>query len=218
MVDAVIDPEARLEQLRLVARRWPAPTPHAPWPVLMSGCLAGLRCGVDGTDNGPHPLMERLRTLPTVKVVSFCPEDVALGTPRGMPDLTGGDGHAVLDGRARVLMDDGRDVTAPLVAAAQQMVDLARREQVRFAVLMDMSALCGTQVISDGPRLVKERKYQRGFGVAGAALVRAGIPVVAQRDRFTLDALLAVLDPTGPRLDDDVRDHHQRDWYRQYFR
>ncbi|MBL8923980.1 MAG: DUF523 domain-containing protein [Myxococcaceae bacterium] len=217
MADDVTDPRGRLERLRLVALRWPAPTGAQPWPVLFSGCLAGLKCGVDATDYGPHPLMERLCALPSVRVVRFCPEDAALGTPRGTPDLSGGDGRAVLDGRARVVMDDGRDVTAPLLTAAHQMVELARREQVCFAVLMDMSALCGTQVVSDGPRLVKERKYQRGLGVAAAALDRAGIPVVAQRDRFTLDALLEVLDPHGPRLIDDVLDHHERDWYRQEF-
>jgi uncharacterized protein YbbK (DUF523 family) len=208
-------PWTRLELLRNAAREWPDPA-SAPWPVLFSGCLAGLRCGVDGSDNGPHPLMERLLALPTVRPVAFCPEDLALGTPRGMPDLHGGDGFDALDGRARVLLDDGRDVTEALVRAAQVMVETATRERVRLAVLMDMSAACGTQVISDGARGAPSRRYQVGFGVAAAALFRAGIPVVAQRDRFTLDALLRRLDPQGPRLDEAV-DHHERDWYRQTF-
>ena len=211
-----IDPAVRLARLLDAARGWPLPTITTPWPVLFSGCLAGLRCGVDGSDNGPHPLMERLRTLPTLRLVAFCPEDVALGTPRGLPDLTGGDGFDVLEGRARVLLDDGTDVTGPLVRAAERMVDVAQREAVRFAVLMDMSAACGSQVISDGPRLVAARKYRVGFGVAAAALFRAGIPVVAQRDHRTLDLLLQQLDPTGPRLEAPL-DHHERDWYREAF-
>lgn len=210
-------PATRLAWLREAAASWPAPTAKDPWPVLFSGCLAGLRCGVDGTDNGPHPLMVRVTQLPTVRCVAFCPEDLALGTPRGLPDLTGGDGFDVLDARAQVRLDDGRDVTAELVRAAHEMVKVAQREQVRFAIMMDMSAACGSQVISDGPRLVPERRYRIGFGVAAAALSRAAVPVVAQRDLFTLDMLLRRLDPSGPRLDDAV-DHHERPWYREHFK
>lgn len=210
-------PATRLAWLREAAASWPAPTAKDPWPVLFSGCLAGLRCGVDGTDNGPHPLMVRVTQLPTVRCVAFCPEDLALGTPRGLPDLTGGDGFDVLDARAQVRLDDGRDVTAELVRAAHEMVKVAQREQVRFAIMMDMSAACGSQVISDGPRLVPERRYRIGFGVAAAALSRAAVPVVAQRDLFTLDMLLRRLDPSGPRLDDAV-DHHERPWYLEHFK
>ncbi|MBL8935229.1 MAG: DUF523 domain-containing protein [Archangium sp.] len=210
-------PATRLARLREEAASWPAPTVEKPWPILFSGCLAGLRCGVDGSDNGPHPLMARVTSLPTVRCVAFCPEDLALGTPRGLPDLTGGDGFDVLDGRAQVRLDDGRDVTSALVHAAHEMVKVAQREQVRFAILMDMSAACGSQVISDGPRLVPDRRYRIGFGVAAAALFRAGVPVVAQRDRFTLDELLRRLDPSAARLDDAV-DHHERPWYREHFK
>ena len=48
----------------------------------------------------------KLRLLP------FCPEQHALGTPRSMPDIHGGDGVDVLAGRARVLDEvpaDARD-------------------------------------------------------------------------------------------------------------
>lgn len=68
-----------------------------------------------------------------------------------------------------------------------------------------------------GPRLVPDRRYRIGFGVAAAALTRAGVPVVAQRDLFTLDALLRRLDPSGERLADAV-DHHERPWYREHFK
>jgi tRNA A37 threonylcarbamoyladenosine modification protein TsaB len=66
---------------------------------------------------------------------------------------------------------------------------------------------------STGARGVANRRYRVGFGVAAAALFRAGVPVVAQR---TLDVLLHRLDPKGPRLVEAV-DHHEREWYRQTF-
>src|ERR1019366_4641585 len=78
---------------------WPVFTPEMPLRVLVSGCLAGRLCGVDGTSYGEHPLARRLLELPNVQAVAFCPEEEAFGTPRAMPDIHAGDGFDVLDGR-----------------------------------------------------------------------------------------------------------------------
>ncbi|MCA9319183.1 MAG: hypothetical protein KDB53_00540, partial [Planctomycetes bacterium] len=72
------------------------------------------------------------------------------------------------------------------------------------------------QVISDGCRLVDERAYQKGSGVASALLQRAGIPVLSQRDHRTLEFLRTRLDPHHV-VDGAARDHHETDWYREYF-
>src|SRR5690606_1049148 len=85
---------------RIAALR--APTAGEPWRVLVSGCLAGLSCGVDGTDYGMKDALAARRSLPTVARWPFCPEDYGIGTPRTMPDIHGGDGFDVLDGNARV--------------------------------------------------------------------------------------------------------------------
>jgi hypothetical protein len=89
----------------------------------------------------------------------------------------------------------------------------AQRQQAELAILTDMSAACGSQVISDGCRLIPEakRRWQRGVGVATALLLEAGIPVVAQRDFRTLALLRARLEP-GYTPPDDARDHHQHPW------
>ncbi len=194
-----------------VIEAWPEPTPAEPWRVLFSGCMAGWRCGVDGTDNAMGQALANLLALPTVRVIAFCPEEVALGTPRGTPDLHGGDGFDVLEGRARALDEHGHDLTAAMVAGAEAMVRKATTEQVRFAVLTDMSGACGTQVISDGCRFDEPRRYRRGVGVAAAALARAGVPLVSQRDYRTLARIrvrLGSTHPTGP----DAVDHHESPW------
>jgi uncharacterized protein YbbK (DUF523 family) len=187
------------------------PSARDPWRVLVSGCLAGWRCGVDGTDNGVGTTLADLLALPTVRAVAFCPEQHALGTPRGLPDLHGGDGFDALAARAQVLDDDGRDVTAEMIAGADAMLACAVRERVELAILTDMSAACGSQVISDGARGVAERRYQKGVGVATARLLAAGIPVVSQRDFRTLALLRARLQP-GFVPPDDARDHHEHPW------
>ncbi|GDX82710.1 hypothetical protein LBMAG42_45210 [Deltaproteobacteria bacterium] len=192
------------------------PTPDDPLRILFSGCLAGQPCGVDGTDYGLGAVLRDWVSLPTVRMFTFCPEDFALGTPRTMPDIHGGDGRAVLAGRARVLDEHGTDLTEKMLAGAAAMLAHARRHAVEVCVLTDSSAACGTQVISDGCRLVAVRKHQRGLGVAAALLHEHGYPVVAQRDFRSIGRLHRLVDPTfvpAPGL----LDHHEHDWCRAYF-
>ena len=193
------------------------PTSLDPLRVLVSGCLMGLSCGVDGTDYGMGGALDALLLLPTVKAIPFCPEDHAMGTPRTMPDIHGGDGFDVLDGRARVLDEHGGDLTEPMVAGARAMIGHATAHRVELAILTDMSAACGSQVISDGCRLVKNRRYTAGVGVATALLLRSGIAVFSQRDYRTLGALRALLDPAFAP-DGTAIDHHETAWHRDYFR
>lgn len=194
----------------------PTFTPEHPIKILVSACLAGEMCGVDGTSYGEHPWIKKLITLPNVQAVRFCPEHFSFGTPRDLPDIHGGNGFDVLDGRARVLSDKGVDMTGGMIAAAQEMLRIAKGSSVDLAILMDMSAACGSQVISDGFRLIPDRKYQKGPGVAAALLLRNGIRVVSQRDFRTLEYLYRKLDPNHV-VDPHAVDHHDTDWFQSYF-
>jgi uncharacterized protein YbbK (DUF523 family) len=189
----------------------PEPTLAEPWRVLISGCMAGWGCGVDGTDYGMGLALADFARLPNLRLIPACPEDVGLGTPRTMPDIHGGDGFAVLEGRARVLDEHGEDLSAGMLVGAEAMLAKAREARVHFAILTDMSGACGTQVISAGCRFDVPRRYQRGVGVAAAMLIRAGIPVVSQRDHATLGRLRARLEP-GFVPDPAARDHHEHPW------
>ncbi len=185
--------------------------------MLVSGCIAGQPCDVDGSDYGMGGALDWLLALPNVRATWFCPEEHTLGVPRGMPDIHGGDGHDVLDGRARVLDEKGNDLTAAMIAGAEAMLAHAREQRVELALLTDVSGACGSQVISDGCRFDEPRRYRRGYGVAAARLARAGIPVASQRDFRTLEMLRARLEP-GHRPDPAARDHHETDWYRGHFK
>ena len=187
-----------------------------PLRILVSACLAGEKCGIDGTSNGEYAWMVRLINLPNVKALRFCPEHFSFGTPRDLPDIHGGNGFDVLDGKAKVLSDKGDDLTAGMIAGAYEMLKLAQKNQIELAVLMDMSAACGSQVISNGCRLDPERKYQKGPGVAAALLMRNGFPVVSQRDYRTLESIYKKLD-TGHVINSDAIDHHETAWYKNYF-
>lgn len=192
------------------------PSEAQPWRVLVSACLLGRPVGVNGTDYGLGKVLADFFAHRLIHAVGFCPEAYALGIPRFTPDIHGGDGVAVLQGRAYVRDEHGTDITREMLDGAQAMVALAREERVDLAILTDVSGACGTQVIYDGSRFAEPKKYQRGTGVAAAALLSAGVHVVSQRDDRTLGRLWAILDPNAPPTGDGL-DHHEREWYRSYF-
>ena len=187
------------------------PTESDPWRVLVSGCLAAWPCGVEGTDYGLGTKLTDLFRLSTFRPLAFCPEQHAMGTPRTMPDIHGGDGVDVVAGRAKVIDEHGTDLTEKMLEGARAMLAFAKNERAELAILTDVSAACGSQVISDGCRLVQVRKHQKGVGVATALLLEAGIPVVSQRDFHTLGLLRARLEP-GYAPPSDARDHHEHPW------
>jgi len=194
---------------------WPRFTSDQPLKVLVSGCLAGLSVGVDGNAYGEFPHIAKFLARPEVAPIPFCPEDFAFGTPRQCPDIHGGDGYDVLDGRARVLSESGEDWTAPMIAAAHHMLRLAQAHEARLAILQDISAACGSQVIYRGARKAGA-PHQIGAGVCAALLVRNGVAVLSQRDFKSFDLILRQLDPDRtPRP--ELRDHHESDWYRSFF-
>jgi uncharacterized protein YbbK (DUF523 family) len=194
---------------------WPTFTPEHPLELLVSACLTGVPCGVGGTSYGaPYLHTDRLLHHPNVRVLAFCPEDFAFGTPRATPDIHGGTGFDVLDGAARVLSDTGEDWTTQMLGAAQTMLRAAQENKVRLALLMDISAACGSQVIYDGPR--SKGRHQAGQGVCAALLIRHGIKVLSHRDHRTLDAILSRLDSTY-QADPAARDHHETPWYIETF-
>lgn len=187
-----------------------------PLRVLVSGCVAGEPCGTDGTDYGLGNCLGDLLKLKSLKVFSFCPEAAGIGVPRNMPDIHGGDGFAVLDGKAQVLDEHDNNLTEQIVNGCRAMLEFAKQSQIELAILTDMSAACGSQVISKGCRLVKKREFLASVGIATALLLREGIPVVSQRDFQTLALLRQHLCPKESiRL--GLLDHHRTEWFENYF-
>jgi uncharacterized protein YbbK (DUF523 family) len=198
-----------LQQLRV-------PSEESPLRVLVSACMIGIMCGVDGGNNGEYPSVRKLMTYPNVKLVPFCPEDYSFGTPRPMCDIHGGTGLDVLEGNAKVLTPDGEDWTEGLVRASEKMLAIAQDADVELAVMMDISAACGSQVIYDGNRYAENKLYQVGMGVCAAQLHRAGFKVISQRDFAALEILYSKIDPAHV-VNPAAKDQNETDWYQGYF-
>ncbi|MEO9257176.1 MAG: DUF523 domain-containing protein [Crocinitomicaceae bacterium] len=192
------------------------PTKENPLRILMSACLAGIACGFDSSTYGEYPSVLKLLQYDTVKIVKFCPEDYSFGTPREMCDIHGGTGMDVLNGKAKVLTESGKDWTSGMIASAEKMLEIAIKENVELAVMMDISAACGSQVIYDGNRFAEDKTYQIGMGVCAAKLMQNGFKVISQRDFQSLEILYSKID-THHTIDLTKTDHSETEWYKNYF-
>lgn len=192
------------------------PTEEEPLRILTSACLTGVMCGVDGTSYGDYPSVLKFLKYKNVRLIKFCPEDFSFGTPREMCDIHGGDGNYVLDGKAKVLTESGVDLTDGMIKASLKMLEVAQKENIELAVMMDISAACASQVIYDGNRMVEDKKYRVGVGVCAAQLMRNGFRVISQRDFASLEIVYSKID-SQHIIDSGAKDHDQHEWYISYF-
>lgn len=135
---------------------------------IVSACLCGLRTRYNG-DSSEDP--EVLQHLKRGDAIPLCPEQLGgLPTPREPVEFRGGDGQAVLRGKARVLgFQTGEDLTDNLLRGARELLEMAKRLGVRSAILKEGSPSCGLHWVKvDG-------RWKNGMGVTAALLREAGI-------------------------------------------
>jgi uncharacterized protein YbbK (DUF523 family) len=139
-------------------------------PVLVSSCLLGVACRYDGD----HSLAEEIaRKARQMHVIPICPEQLGgLPTPRPPSNIVNGDGEEVLRGRARVINDQGEDVTQAFLKGARETLALAKLTGAQKAILKGKSPSCGLRT----PYCETETGY--GIGVTAALLLRNGIEIV----------------------------------------
>ncbi len=125
----------------------PKPVPHQadlavpPPRCLVSACLTGLCTRYDG---GSTPSTACRRLLARYHWIPVCPEQLGgLPTPRVPADLVGGDGFAVLAGRARVVDREGEEQTVRFILGARQVLAIARAQDIELALLKGRSPSCG---------------------------------------------------------------------------
>ncbi len=147
--------------------------------LLVSACLIGLPARYDGRCQANHELMTLLKGLSWAPV---CPEQLGgLATPRPPSRLIDGDGQAVLDGQARVIDDQNRDLTAAYLQGAEATLELARLVETPAVFLRARSPSCGSV-----PRRGSDGS-PRPIGVTAARLMRAGIRLIEVEEQGVSD-------------------------------
>ena len=108
---------------------------------LVSACLVGLCTRYDAKIKKNASCLGQLKEVHWIPV---CPEQLGgLSTPRSAADLVGGDGFAVLAGRALVITQSGLDVTSQFIKGAQQCLAIAQEQNITTALLKSRSPSCG---------------------------------------------------------------------------
>ena len=136
--------------------------------LIISACLLGEPCRYDGKSkpcDGIEELKKEYVLLPV------CPECMGgLPTPRPPAELQA-------DGR--VVNREGIDVTAEYRKGAEAVLEIARREDCRVALLKEKSPSCGKGMIYDG---TFSGTLTAGDGVTVEKLTRVGITVLTENE------------------------------------
>ena len=136
--------------------------------LLLSACLAGVPCRMDGN---AKPVPALLSLAVRGEAVLVCPEVLGgLSIPRVASERRP-------DGR--VINAAGEDVTAAFVLGAQRALEICRARGCDCAVLKAKSPSCGKGLIYDGSFT---RTLTRGDGVLAALLQREGIRVLTEEE------------------------------------
>lgn len=135
--------------------------------ILVSACLAGEKCRMDGKDK----LVPEIRQLvESGEAVAVCPEVLGgLPTPRS-PSEKRGD---------RVVNAAGEDVTEQFRRGAEEALRICRENACTMAILKSKSPSCGCGVIHNGQF---NGGLTEGNGVLAQMLLDAGIPVVTEKE------------------------------------
>ncbi|MCX7019580.1 MAG: DUF523 domain-containing protein [bacterium] len=146
--------------------------------IIVSSCLAGL-CSNYKQGACPRPRIAEL--VEQGKAIPVCPEQLGgLPTPREPAEIIGsGAGDCVLDGRARVMTRDGRDVTGNYLRGAAETLKLAQMTGASLVILNERSPSCGVKAVYDG---TFSHRAIPGCGVTTALFVRNGFQVVSDED------------------------------------
>ncbi|NRD77018.1 DUF523 domain-containing protein [Bacillus sp. BRMEA1] len=143
--------------------------------ILVSSCLAGLEVRYNGT----HCLNSKISKLVEEnKAMTICPELLGgFSTPREPAEIIGGNGEDVLDGKARVVDQTGKDVTQLYLKGAFAALEKAKELHAHIVVLKENSPSCGSSKIYNG-KFIGEKI--EGMGVTSALLMRNGIKVISE--------------------------------------
>ena len=141
---------------------------------LISACLCGVNCKYNGLNNY-NEICEKL--LASGKAILVCPEQLGgLPTPR-IPSEIIGNSLDILDGKGEVVNKEGSDVTAQFIKGAKETLDIAKKLNIKTAILKDGSPSCGVNYIYDGNFSGTKIK---GMGVTAQLLKESLIDVISE--------------------------------------
>lgn len=131
--------------------------------ILVSGCLLGLNCKYDGGNNYKKEIDDFLKDY---EVIPICPEIMGgLPTPRMSAEKI----------KDKVITKDGEDVTEQFRKGAEECLFLAKKYNIKKALLKSKSPSCGFGKIYDG---TFTHTIIDGNGITAELLNNNGIEII----------------------------------------
>ncbi|MDP8203780.1 MAG: DUF523 domain-containing protein [Candidatus Tenebribacter mawsonii] len=135
--------------------------------ILVSACLAGIKCRYDGNDNANNKVMEIVKKGFAIPV---CPEQLGgLQTPRVPAEII----------KDKIINKLGEDVTSQFVKGAKETLRITKLFNCKKAVLKQSSPSCGYGKIYDGSHT---SKIIEGMGLTAKLLFQNGIIILTEED------------------------------------
>ncbi|WP_282016011.1 DUF523 domain-containing protein [Marinifilum flexuosum] len=134
--------------------------------IIVSSCLAGVKCRYDGNDN----LVAEIKELVlSGKAIALCPEELGgLSTPRTPCEIV------KEDNQLKVMTKDRVDCTAQFLIGAEKVAEIAKILNCKQAILKANSPSCGFGMIYDGSFTGKKIN---GKGLTAELLSKQGIEI-----------------------------------------
>lgn len=145
--------------------------------ILISACLCGVDCKYSGKNNYNERVYELFKSEGAIPV---CPEQLGgLPTPRHPAEITGGTAEDVLKRKARVMNNQGEEVTTQFIKGAEETLKIAKAAGCTKAILKAKSPSCGHGKIYNGSF---NGTLIEGKGVTVQLLLNNGIEVITEED------------------------------------
>lgn len=135
--------------------------------ILVSACLVGINCKYDGGNNFNEKIFNLVKEG---KAIPICPEQLGgLATPRSSSEIQ------LKDNNIYVMDKSNNDVTEKFKIGAIEVLNLAKKLNIKKAILQPRSPSCGTGKIYNGNF---EGKLIDGNGILAQLLIDNGIEVI----------------------------------------
>ena len=142
---------------------------------LISACLCGVNCKYNGLNNY-NEICDKLFT--SGKAILLCPEQLGgLPTPRIPSEIIGESSNILNNNNGSVIDKNGNYVTPQFVKGAKETLQIAKKLNIKKAILKDGSPSCGVNYIYNGNFNGSKIK---GMGITAQLLKESSIDIISE--------------------------------------
>ena len=139
--------------------------------IFVSACLVGINCKYNGGNNYNEKIFNLVKEG---KAIPVCPEQWGgLKTPRNPAEIK------MINSKKCVITNKNEDVTENYQRGAEEILNLAKKMNIKKAILQARSPSCGAGKIYNGNF---EKKLIDGNGILAQLLIDNGIEVISSGD------------------------------------